>query len=403
MHYRLVHRSLSVLSRTGLTSARLIVAVTMLFGTMAVGLPGAGAQSGSGFEYDEGGLTWSVDYDDSVWTDGSADTADLSLTSDNGSISQFLTLPDVNEDPAGCLTAVVPRFEEGAGFTSSTPYKIDSGDPIAGATDAYAYEIDTVESDTLSGLAVHVCFALDDASVVWGVTLVPDGVDDLDAVYALYDSVSIDGESTPIGLPDGDAGESTGNDATPVASDEGTPASSDGTPAAGNGTPTASGAGADEDAGTYESQTYGYTLSWDADNWTVEADNETNRDYPRDYLQLFNVDQTSVIYIEGTDGEWADTDACVRSLLDEVNVNTRSNAAVDDPETGDPYKVSENDRSAAAYTTSQDGTDITVLADCRQDPGSDLIVGFTSISNEVDDYFGVEYPAVEDILNSLEF
>ena len=342
-------------------------------------------------------------YDDNVWTDGAADTADLSLTSDNGSIAQFLTLPDVNEDPAGCLDAVVPRFEDGAGFTDSTPYEDASGDPIAGKTDAYAYEIDTVASDTLSGLAIHACFALDDASVLWAVTLVPDGVDDLDAVYELYDSVSIAGETTPIGLPDGNGGGSTGNDATPVAQGSGTPVADEGTPVARGGTPAAGGAGADENAGTYESQTYGYTLAWDAGNWTVEADNETNPDYPRDYLQLFNVDQTSVLYIEGTDGEWDDTDACVRSLLDEVKVNTRSDATVDDPETGDPYEVSENDRSAAAYTLTQDGTDITVLADCRQDPSSDLIVGFTSISNEVDDYFGVEYPAVEEILNSLEF
>ena len=63
MHHRLVHRSPSDLSRTGLTAARLIIAVAMLLGTMTLGPQGAGAQSGSGFEYDEGGLTWSVDYE----------------------------------------------------------------------------------------------------------------------------------------------------------------------------------------------------------------------------------------------------------------------------------------------------------------------------------------------------
>ncbi len=405
MHYRLAHRFPRDVSGAGLISSRLLVAVAMLFGTMSLGFQGASAQGDPGFEYDQDGLNWAVEYDDSVWTKLSAPEGDFSLESENGSVALFLTLPDLNVDPAGCLDGVIPTFEDGAGITDSTPLEGESGDPIAGDTDAYAYAVQTVESDSISGETVHACFALDGSSLLWVVTLIPDGADDLDATYALYDSVSIDGEATPIGLPDGDAsGTPVAGNGTPVAGDATATASDDsGTPVSEDGTPVAGGAGADEDAGTYESHTYGYMLSWDADEWTVESDGEASADYPRDLLQLFNADETSLLYVESSDSDWVDTDECVSTLFEEVSIDTDPDAAVEDPETGDPYEISEDGHSAAAYTSMQGDSDITVLVDCRQDPDSDVIVGFTSISNEIDDYFGVEYPAVEEILDSLEF
>ena len=408
MHQRLAHRFPRDVSRAGLISGRLLVAVAMLFGTMSLGLQGASAQSDQPFEYDQDGVNWSVGYDEGVWTETTATAGDFSLQSENGSVAQFVTLADLDEDPAGCLEGVVPAFNDGAGFTDATPLEGDSGDPIAGETDAYAYAAQTVESDTISGQAVHACFALDGSSVLWVATLIPDGADDLDAAYELYDGISIDGEATPIGLPDGNASGSTGGNSTPVAGDATAAASDDSTPIAGgtpateSGTPVAGGAGADEDAGTYESQSFGYRIAWDADNWTVESDDEASAAYPRDLLQLFNVDLTSLLYIEGSE-EWSDPDDCVSTLLEEIGIDPAANTPADDPESGDPYEISEDDRAAVAYTSTQQDSEVTVLIDCRQDPDSNVIVGVTSISNEVDDYFGIEYPAVEEILDSLEF
>ncbi len=415
MHHRLVHQSPRDPSRTGLTVARLIVAVAMLFGTMAVGLQGAGAQADEAAgTYESPSFGYTLEWDADQWT------VDGELEADTNSDRDFLALSDTDgttqlfaegsedswSDTSDCVDTLFPELGvdvadgELVDDANGDPFEIDDDDHSAAA---YLIPVKLDSGDTQDQVLLVECWADPGSDLIVGFS----------SRSGLVDSYGTDGygliEPIIASLPFANSGQ--GGSATPVAEESGTPVASDdatpeatdeGTPVANDGTPVAGG-GADENAGTYTSPTYGYTLAWDAGNWTVDTDNESNPDYPRDYLQLFNVDQTSVLYIEGTDGEWDDTDACVSSLLDEVNVNTRSDAAVDDPETGDPYEISENDRSAAAYTTSQDGTDITVLADCRQDPGSDLIVGFTSISNEVDDYFGVEYPAVEEILNSLEF
>ena len=410
MHHRLVHRSDHGVTRAGLISGRLLVAIALLLGTMSLGLHGAdarGSQSGGSFDYDQDGLQWSLSYDDSVWTESTADTADLSLQTDNGSITQFLTLPDVYDDPASCLAGVVPQFNDGAGVTDSVAAEDDNGEPIADESDAYAYEVQTITLDaqgqTVQGDAVHVCFDLGNGGELWAVALVPDvpgTEDDVDAVYALLDGVSVAGDPVPVGLSEGGAS-ATPAAGTPAASNAATPTASNGTPAAGSGN------GADESAGTYSSQTYGYMLDWDADNWTVEADEETSSSYPRDVLQLINTAGTSILYAEGTDSEWTDTDDCVSALLDEISLDASSADPLIDPNTDEPYVISDDGHSAVGYTgtlTSDSGDfDASVVVDCRQDEGSDLIVGFTSVSNEVDDYFGVEYPAVEDILNSLEF
>ena len=410
MHHRLVHRPSHGVTRAGLISSRLLVAVALLLGTMSLGLQGAGAQSGGNFDYDQDGLQWSVSYDDGYWTEGGgSDTADFSLQTDVGSIAQFITLADVNEDPAGCLAAVIPEFEDGAGATDSVGYEDDNGDPVAGETDAYAYEVrtitTTVQNQDVDLQTVHACYALDDMSLVWAVGLVPDVSDaagDLDATYALFDGISINGEPTPIGLSSGDT-----SDGTPAASDEGTPVAGGGTPGPADATPAAGGSGADENAGTYVSQSYGYTLNWVADDWTVGADQETSAAYPRDVLQLVNSQETSLLYAEGTDGEWTDTDDCVSGLLDEIGLDVAGADPLNDPETDEPYAISEDGHSAEAYTgtleSDSGNLDASVLVDCRQDTGSDLIVGFTSVSNDLDDYFGTEYPAVADILDSLEF
>ena len=407
MHHRLVHRSDHGVTRAGLISGRLLVAIALLLGTMSLGLHGAdarGSQSGGSFDYDQDGLQWSLSYDDSVWTESTADTADLSLETDNGSITQFLTLPDVYDDPASCLAGVVPQFNDGAGVTDSVAAEDDNGEPIADESDAYAYEVQTITLDaqgqSVQGDAVHVCFDLGNGGELWAVALVPDvpgTANDVDAVYTLLDGVSVAGDSVPVGLSEGGTS-GTPAAGTPAASNAATPTAGNGTPAAGNGTP-AAGSG----DGDYTSPTYGYTLTFSPDDWSVDgeiaaADNSTGRDR----LDLTNADGSSLLYIEGSE-EWTDPDDCVSTLLDEIGVDPSAADPVEDPDTGDPYEVSEDGHSAVAYTGSANGEGATALVDCRQDPNSDLIVGVTNLTTEFNDYFGQEYPAVEDVLNSLEF
>ncbi len=455
MHHRLVHRSPSDLSQTGLTAARLIVAVAMLLGMMTLVPQGAGAQADeSAGTYESPSFGYTLEWDADQWTvDGEAEAdsnggRDFLALSDTDGTTQFFAegSEDSWSDTSDCVDTLFPELNvdvadgELVDDANGDPFKVDEDNHSAAA---YLIPVKLDSGKTQDLVLLVECWADPGSDLIVGFSsrsgLIDnygtDGYGLIQPIIASLPFANSQGDNaTPVvrndatpessanarsarpsasdaeASPEPSRSRRSGSSARPSASDEASPepsrshrSSASARPSANDGTPAAGGAGADENAGTYESQTYGYTLAWKSGNWTVEADNETNPDYPRDYLQLFNVDQTSVLYIEGTDGEWTDTDACVRSLLDEVKVNTRSDATVDDPETGDPYEVSENDRSAAAYTLTQDGTDITVLADCRQDPGSDLIVGFTSISNEVDDYFGVEYPAVEEILNSLEF
>lgn len=414
MPQRLLPRLPRDLTRTGLISGRLLVALALLLGTMTVGIRTASAQSAGSFDYDEDGVSWSVEYDDDVWTDADSDAADFALETGDGNLAQFLTIPDVGVDPATCLENVIPEFEgeNGAGATDAVAYEDVSGDPIAGETDAYAYEVRTITLGGEDAETVHACWAIDGESVLWAVTLVPGGdEDELEAAYALVDGVAIDGEPTPIGLPAGDGGPTGGtsdDETTPDASDDAAAeASDDATPGADDGTPGAGDSGADEDAGTYSSPTYGYGLAWPTDDFTVEVDEEASPQNARDVLQLVDVEGASLLYVEGADAEWTDTDDCVSTLLEEIGLDIDGSEAILDLETDEPYAISEDSRSAEAYTgtleTPDGDLDASVLVDCRADDSGELIVGFTNVSLEVDDYFGVAYPAVEEILDSLEF
>ena len=170
---------------------------------------------------------------------------------------------------------------------------------------------------------------------------------------------------------------------------------------------TAAGAQADEDAGSYESPTFGYTLEWDAESWSVEADTEASDDYPRDLLRLSDADGTTALFVEASEEDWSDTDDCVAGLFDEIQLDPADGEAVED-ENGDPFEVSEDDRSLAAYIfpieiDGGDTQDQVRLVECRADPDSDLIVGFTGYSGIVDAYAEDGYPLVEEIADSLSF
>ncbi len=452
--------------RMGLTSARVMAAFAILFGTLSVGLQSTGAQSGdNSFTYDEGGLEWSVTWDDSVWSESTSDSADFGLQGENASLVQFLVLNDVTADPAGCLAGVVPNFEEGAGTTDASAFEDDNGDPVADDNRDYAYEMRTITVDTggtnLDADVIHACYTLDSSNLLWAVALIPAGSDELEAAYDLFDGIEIAGEPVELGLADVVSGNGGSGNETPEASearsakpsadeaspeasrsrrsssssrssasandeaspeasrsrrssasnDEASPEASRSRRSSSSARPSASddaAVGADEGAGTYTSPTFGYSLEWDADAWTVESERDVDTySLGRDFLQINDLDTSSILFIEGADDSWSDTDDCVATLLDEVNVDP-ADADLLDGDDGDPFEISGDDRSAVAYqivsqASNGDDQDEIVMIDCRQDSDSDLIVGFTNRSGFVDDYFGDGYPAVQDILDSLTF
>ncbi|CAA9541278.1 MAG: hypothetical protein AVDCRST_MAG33-34 [uncultured Thermomicrobiales bacterium] len=413
-----------VIGRRSLTGARLLATCAMLLGTLTVGLQSAGAQSGGdSFTYDEDGLEWSIAWDGDVWSEGESESADLALEAE-GSFAQFVVLSPTTEDPAECLSNVVPNFEEGAGAIDAAPFEDDDGDPVADETAEYAYELRTITLDLeeeFDADVVHVCYALGDDALLWGIAVVPVDLDELDAALELFDGVEIAGEPVEIGLPDivGGTSGGTGDESTPEASDEDedTPEASEDdedTPEAsedddaGSGGDGGADSGADEDAGTYTSPTFGYSIEWDADAYTVEGE-ETVETYPlaRDFLYLSNEEGSSLLFVEGADDSWSDTDDCVATLLEEINVDPADGELLDDAN-GDPFEISDDDRSAVAYlvtVTLEDGdeSDEIVMVDCRLDADSDVIVGFTNRSGFVDSYIEDDYPAVEEIIDSLTF
>ena len=417
----------------GLTALRLIATLAMLLGTGVVGARAAGAQSsGDSFEYDEDGLNWSISWDDSIWSEGGgADDADFSLEANN-SIVQFLVLPDANEDPAACLEALVPGFEDGAAVTDAADFEDDNGDPVADDTDDYAYEIRSITADVngadLDADVVHACYALDRSALLWVVALVPADSGELEDVFDLYDSLEIAGDPVELGLADAVGDSSGSGDETPEASpsdeetpeaspsrrsspseeaspsrrsspsEEASPSEDEATPEPGDGGD--NGEGADEAAGTYTSPSFGYGLEWNPDDWDV--DQEIPNSGGRDRLDLFGAEAPYVIYIEGSD-EWSDPDDCVSGLSGEVTDFDPDSAEPVEDANGDPFEVSEDDRALAAYVNSSTDDDTIALFECRADPDSDLIVAFTFLSGDTDDFVDDVYPNFEDVADSLTF
>ena len=172
------------------------------------------------------------------------------------------------------------------------------------------------------------------------------------------------------------------------------------------------GAQSDEDAGSYVSPTFGYTLAWDPDAWTVEDEREPTGQSTRDFLRLATNDAdrdglvTGIIFIEGTDQDWSDPDDCVRTLAREIDVRPSRDESIEDPETGEPYVISGPDRSAAAYIRVSeddegDTSEQAAMFECRADPASDLIVAFTNVSAYTTSYFDDAYPAFAALIDGL--
>lgn len=155
------------------------------------------------------------------------------------------------------------------------------------------------------------------------------------------------------------------------------------------------------DGNTYESPTYGYTLEWDEDLWTVEdstSENETDNLYLRS--------DDSLLLLQGLADYGGDPDAC----LDDTAGILAKGDGVDDwapleDRRGDPVAGSERGRAWAAFTltyTSAEGDEFDDVdyVECRTVVQDEAVL--IAIDVVAADQYDDEVDLVADVLDSLE-
>ena len=152
------------------------------------------------------------------------------------------------------------------------------------------------------------------------------------------------------------------------------------------------------------SPNFGYSVDWNPDDWTVAEDLEDAAG--RDLLELQTNDANSdgqvsgILFVEGGD-EWSTTDDCVAQLGTEFGQFDPDTADPVEDENGDPFAISEDDRSLAAYINTATDTDTILLTECRAVPDSDVIVAFSYVTAVSDTFVEDVYPGIQDIADTL--
>lgn len=374
-------RGTTTTARSGRSWHRLAVALLLVLTVGPALSPApAGAQSGDSYRNTADGLDWSVAWDGGVWESvETGDAADLTLQSDTSTVS-FLADTLYDGDAADCVAGELGNASATSSVTGTEDLSgadIDLGDQD-GETRAWAglaiTSADDGGDETVTATTVLCQTITPGESVLIVYHLVPlaDLPDIAGAVADLVASIAT-GDDEPVAVETPEAAE-TDDGAT----------------------------GADADAGTYVSPSYGYGLSWEPGDWEVEAD-ETLRTLGRDRLTLFATDTATRVYYEGSD-EWdGDLDDCLSDLVDELldvdsdeplelpNGNVVSDVTeIDDPLTGDGFQ--ETDTSVAAgysyHIAFDDGDeqDQFAIVDCiTLDEDAGVILGVSQIGLLDDD------------------
>lgn len=321
------------------------VVTALLLATLLASPSPIAAQANDQYRGTAGGLEWTVSWDPSDWEEtGTGDAADLVLT---GGASTVSFLADVLYDgnASDCVDGELENALTSSSVEDSEPLDdIDLGEQDGDVRSWAGYAITSLDADgdEQTFATTVLCQTITDGEsvlIVYHLVPLADLPDDADAVADLVASIVI-GES--------DAPEPTAEPEDEV------------------------GTGADEDAGTYLSPSYGYGLDWEPGDWEVEED-ETIRTLDRDRLTLFASDAATRIFYEGST-EWdGDLDACVSALVDELVTDVTSDgpielasgdilsdiAPIDDPLTGNAF-ASDDEVVSAGYTYNlefEDGSD----------------------------------------------
>ncbi len=373
-----------------------LVAALLILGSHATAMPAA-AQADESYRNTADGLEWSVSWDGADWEEtDTGDAADLVLTGGDSTVS-FLADTLYDGSATDCVdgelaNVLAPDEVEGSEALDDLDLGEQDGDRRAYA----GYATTNLDEDGEEQ---------EFATTVLCQTIVPD-----ESVLIVYQTVPL------AGLPDDAAAVADLVATIAVGEDAVNQPDPTGQPSASASAPT----GADGDAGTYVSPTYGYGLDWSASDWEIETD-ETLRTLGRDRLTLLASDSATQVYYEGSE-EWdGDLDSCVSGLVEELVNDVESNdpielasgdtisdiAAIDDPLTGDPFE-STDQIASAGYTYNiafEDGSDQDqfIVVDCivlNEDSG--LLLGVSQLGLSDDLGEGVRQRVV-DVTASLTY
>ena len=343
------------------------------------------------------GAEWSVGWDDSDWEDvDSGSAADLVLEGGDSTVS-FIGDALYDGDAADCVDGeFFNALDTSSVIDSEQTDALDLGEQDGDrAYSTWDITFLDEDEDEQTNAVTILCQTLDpETSVLIVFHIIPSDAleDDAGAVASLVDGIVI-GQSDDTPAP------------SPTPDDDGTPGST--------------ATGADEDAGTYISPSYGYALAFPPDDWEVESERTLNT-LGRDRLTLLSSDSATRVYIEGSE-EWdGDVEDCVSELIDELGIdpeatrpvetsgNTiRDVEAIDDPRTGDAFE-SDDMIAAAGYGYEiefDDGSsqDQFAIVDCHLlDDDTGLIIGISQVGLADDLEDGIR-DRVTDITDTIEY
>jgi eukaryotic-like serine/threonine-protein kinase len=154
------------------------------------------------------------------------------------------------------------------------------------------------------------------------------------------------------------------------------------------------------DGNTYVSPTYGYELEWDEDVWRVEDEASDERDF----LMLFAVDETSLVYVEGYEAYDGDPEECLEGSAEEIL--GQDGVSDDEPledEDGDAIAGDEDGVFFAAYSYVQetdDGTqDLVGYFTCQTLIEGEAVVAFSFVG--LLDDFEDDLPVWQELMEGL--
>lgn len=300
-------------------------------------------------------------------------------------------------DPADCLEGSAAEITEDDASEDVEPFEDEDGEPVEGEVDGIAFAAYTLTSDGTDAAGYFDCQTLVEGEAVLAFSLLVV-IDDAGAAFeALADlrdglDLSAAGETESgedaTGTPEDEATTGPDADATETPEDEEAE-----TPEAGDL------AGVDGDA--YESPTFGYTLDWDGEIWTVES---ATSDGEADTLELAS--ENSLVTITAYAGFDGDAAACVEAAEDEIaSRDGVSDVTTLDDDEGEPLIEGDAEYSYAYYGyTLEDGgdsVDAYEYVECSSLGDGETVLQISQMAPLRDSE--QELDALEDVLETFEF
>lgn len=151
--------------------------------------------------------------------------------------------------------------------------------------------------------------------------------------------------------------------------------------------------------GDYTGPTFGVTLSYDAELWTVKSDVSARENDGRDELRLINGDTDGVLYLETYDGYNGKAGDCIDGAVNEVTGDAKLTPLED--RRGNAIAGSEKGVTWAAYSfKDSDGSQLATYVECRALPKGAGV--FVASLITLPENFDSDYRDVQDILDTVD-